>query len=706
VGLKAPLAQVGARLPGGLEIKRAELRGVESQGMLCSARELALADDASGLWELPEDAPVGQALAAYLALPDATIELKLTPNRPDCLSVNGVARELSTLFELPLSSSAQAAAPVTSGARRQVQLAAPADCPRYLGRVIEGIDPAARTPLWMAERLRRSGLRPIGAVVDCANYVMLELGQPMHAFDHDRLEGEIVVRRAKADEALVLLDGREVTLTPEFLVIADARGARALAGIMGGNDSRVVDESRNLFLESAHFAPAVILGRARKLGMHTDASHRYERGVDPELPRIALERLTGLLLKIVGGKAGPVTEALAQEHLPRRRLVTLRHERLQRVLGMTLAPAQVETILRGLDLKVAPVAGGWQVTPPARRFDLELEEDLIEEVARIHGYERVPAHAPGGELKLVPVPEGIVAESDFRRRLTARGYAEAVNLSFVAPELLAAWGIGAGAVALANALSADISVMRTSLLPGLVASLARNTSRQRERVRLFEVGVVFRQDLDAPRETTRLAGVACGSAFAEQWAIAARPLDFFDAKGDVENLLTLNGDADFGFAPCARPYLHPGRAAELRRDGQVIGAVGCIHPGLANALDVPADTHLFEFDLDPLAARKVARAGALSRFPAIRRDLAVVLPRTVAFAEVSRAVRSAVGGRLRDLVLFDEYRGQGLSDTARSLAIGLILQDESRTLTDEDATRDVASAVAVLTQEFGARLRS
>ncbi|HET9483669.1 MAG TPA: phenylalanine--tRNA ligase subunit beta [Xanthomonadales bacterium] len=707
VGLKAPLARVGAVLPDGTVIKPATIRGTESFGMLCSAKELELSDDAGGLFELPDDAPLGTSIEHYLALPDATIELKLTPNRPDCLGLRGLASEVATLFDVGHAEAPLAAVEPRSDAQRAIRLDAPADCPRYAGRVIEGIDPGARTPLWMSERLRRAGLRPISAVVDCTNYVMLELGQPMHAFDHDTLEGEVVVRRAREGEILKLLDGREVALDPQFLVIADTARAVALAGVMGGHDTRVTDATRNLFLESAHFAPPAIVGRARRLGMHTDASHRFERGVDPELPRRALDRLTGLLLEIAGGTPGPIVEAVSPAHLPRREPVVLRARRLGRVLGMAVEPARVEAILRGLDMTVEADGKNWRVTPPSRRFDIEIEEDLIEEVARVHGYEQVPTLAPGGLLPRASAPEATVSLADLRRTLAGRGYSEAVEFSFVPERLLAQWQLEGGAIPLANPLSADMAVMRTTLLPSLLEALKRNAARQQPRIRLFEIGRTYSAGGGEPVEAARIAGVACGPARPEHWSEPKRAVDFHDVKGDIEQLVSLGGDAAaFRFAPIDVPYLHPGRSAEILRGALRVGVVGAVHPRLAKALDLEREAWVFELDLDPVVTREIPRAGPISRYPSVRRDIAVVVDRKVPYAALEAAVRAAVGPRLASLVLFDEYAGQGLASTARSLAIGLILQDDSRTLTDEDADSAVAEAVRRLGDEFGAQLRN
>ena len=707
VGLKAPLATIGAKLPNGMEIKQAALRGVDSQGMLCSAKELGIDADASGLMELPADAPVGEALARYLGLPDASLELKLTPNRPDCLSVHGLARDVAALFGSAFHAPAIEAQPASTKSQRAIGLDAGADCPRYLGRTIEGIDASAKSPLWLAERLRRSGLRPISAVVDVTNYVMLELGQPLHAFDNAALNGSIVVRRARAGETVKLLDGSDAKLDPEFLIIADEKNPLAIAGVMGGHDSRVTETTRDVFLESAHFAPAVVMGRARKLGMHTDASHRFERGVDPELPRLAIEHATALLVAIAGGKAGPIVEAVRPNDLPQRRVVDLRRQRLARVLDLIVDDADVERILRALGMQVEKTADGWHVSPPSWRFDIEIEEDLIEEVIRVHGYEGVPTRAPRGELRVPPMPEARLRPERFRDQLAARDYVEAVCFAFLDAQTLKHWQLDDGAVALANPLSAELGVMRTSLLPGLVSALVANRHRQQERVRLFEVGNVFAKGSDWPVETMRVAGVASGSAFAEQWGeTPRRPVDFFDLKGDVESVLALtNTPGEFRWQPTGVPWLHPGQSAELHRGARRVGYVGALHPELLKTLDAGSDIYAFELDFDAIAARPLPSAVAVSRYPSLRRDLSFELPESVPYAEVEAAIRDAVGENLADIILFDRYAGPNLGTDVKSLAIGLILQDRYRTLTDQDADRCRALAVAALEAGCKAKLR-
>ena len=706
-GLKAPLALEGALLPGAVAIRATELRGVRSQGMLCSARELALDGDDSGLMELPEDAPVGQALAEYLGLPDASIELKLTPNRADCFGMVGLAHDVAALFGGVTRLPDCAVVPAQSARTRDVQLQAGDACPRYCGRVIEDLDARATTPLWMVERLRRAGLRPLSAIVDVGNYVMLELGQPLHAFDDARLHGEIAVRAARAGERLRLLDGSDVELDGQ-LVIGDARGAQALAGVMGGADSAVGADTRTVFLESAHFAPAAIMGVARRFGLHSDAAHRFERGVDPELPARALERATALLLAICGGRAGPLQRSELPGWSAPRASIRLRRERLQRVLGLAIADSEVERILLALDIKLAREADGWLALAPTRRFDLAREEDLIEEVARIHGYARVPSSLPSAAMGL---PEAVAARLPLRRlraALAARDYREAITLSLVGDALLAPWHMLETSLPLANPLSAELARMRPSLLPGLLAALRANRNRQQSRVRLFEIGRSFHPLPAVPREVERLALVACGTAALEQWGLPARALDFHDLKGDVEALLALRGGVNGGlrFAPDGLPtWLHPGRGARVLDGAQELGVIGALHPLLEQALGLEVDVYVAEFDLDRLREQTVPKPAALPRFPGVRRDLAIVVAEAVTWDQVAAQTRAAAGSVLSELRLFDVYRGAGLDPGHKSYAMGLILQEHSRTLTDTDADACVSRVLQALAQAFAARIR-
>ena len=702
-GLKAPLATIGAKLPGGIDIKAAKLRGVESFGMLCSAKELQIDPDASGLLELPADAPVGTPIAQYLALPDATFELKLTPNRADCFSLRGVAHDVAAAMNSAVTPLDIPHVRAQSESTLAVGLDAGERCPRFCGRVIEGVDATKASPVWMSERLKRAGIRPISFLVDVTQYVMLEIGQPMHAFDRDTLQGGVRVRDARAGETLKLLDGREVALEPGFLVVADDARAVALGGIMGGESTKVTDTTRNVFLEAAHWQPAAIMGRARKLGMHTDASHRFERGVDPELPRLAIERATMLILQIAGGTPGPVIEAVLPQHLSVPRPVTLRRARLTRVLGLAIADAEVERMLVALGMQVSAAGDGWQVTPPTRRFDIAIEEDLIEEIARIHGYDRIPLHAPTGQIQLGPIPEARTPDIALRQQLAARGWYEAVNFAFVDHALLQQWQLDQRSVPLANPLSAELGTMRPSLLPGLVEALKRNLARQQPRVRLFEMGRTFAAGQD---EVLRLAGAAAGSVRAEQWGEGRRALDFHDVKGDLESLFALGGTiANIRYTPARETWLHPGKSAEIHRGLERLGVIGQLHPRLAKALDLDEDVVVFELDAEAVAERAVPRAGELSRFPSVRRDLAVVVREDTPWAELETSLRNTLGDLLADVVVFDRYVGPGLDTGFKSLAMGLILQDRSRTLTDLDADQAVASALAALDRDCGARLR-
>ncbi len=706
-GLVAPLAMIGAQI-GELKIKPAKLRGVDSNGMLCSARELGLDSDASGLFELPDDAPVGQTLVEYLGLPDASIEIKLTPNRADCFSIRGIAFDVAAACAsevVPFD-----AAPVAAVGSREltVDLAAGAEAPRYVGRVIEGINARAATPLWMAERLRRSGVRPVSLLVDITQYVMLELGQPMHAFDLGTLQGSIGVRRSRAGEALKLLDGRDAALDDSFLVITDADRPIALAGLMGGFDTRVTDDTTAVFLEAAHFAPAAIMGRGRKLGLHTDAGHRFERGVDPALPRTAIEYATRLVLDLAGGTPAPVTEAVSAADLPATATIGLRRARIARVLGIQIADADVERILRALGMDVSATDDGWLVTAPSRRFDIAIEEDLIEELARIHGYEQIPTTLPGGASRIAMPSETRLDDLSVRRQLVARDLQETINYAFVDAGLLGQWQLHEDVVALANPLSAELAVMRPSLLPGLVATLGRNAARQLGRVRLFELGRSFHpqagEGTPAPLETQRVAAAVCGDADPQQWGLATRKVDFHDLKGDLESLAAASG-AVLTFQPSQRPYGHPVRSAEVLRDGVSLGWIGQIHPRLAKAMDIDVDVYAFELDLAPLAARQLPRATELSRFPSVRRDLAFLVPEAAAWADLEATLRRAVGPLLRQVTLFDRYVGQGVEPGFKSLAMGLILQDKSRTLTDRDVESVVAEAVSAMEREHHARIR-
>ena len=704
-GIKIPLATVGAVIGADFKIRKAKLRGVESFGMACSARELGLSDDHSGLMELPEDAPLGTCFREYLGLEDHSIEVELTPNRADCLSIRGLAQDVSASCNATLTTPDIKPVPASIDDTIEVTLEADEDCPRYIGRVIRGIDPTAATPLWMVEALRRSGIRSISATVDATNYVLMELGQPMHAFDLDQLQGNITVRRGCAGETLELLDGKQVDVDESLLAICDDAGPVALAGIMGGLQSGVTDSTRNILLESAFFKPATISGKARDLGLHTDASHRFERGVDPRGQVLAIERITALIMDMAGGEAGPLIHAVSESHVPPQNEVSLRHARLNRVLGVSLDESEVSVILEKLRMSPKLNNNVWEVKAPSDRFDIEIEEDLIEEVARIFGYNNIPAALPAGELNPGVVSEARVSLQSIQQALCAAGYTEAINYSFTSRALLQRFCMDDNVLPLANALSSDLEVMRTALLPGLMETLSRNLRRQQDRVKLFETGTVFEQK-DTMVESPHLAAVAYGDFMPEQWGSAARAADFYDLKGDLESVLSLRGlKGEVEFRNALLPWLHPGQAALVSIDGVDIGWAGSVHPSILKKLEIKGSVMAFELNINLLSNREIPYAKNISRFPSIRRDLALLVPDKVSFAEIRNNVIDLSGDLLTNLVLFDLYSGQNVEKGYKSLAIGLILQNVSCTLTDEVVDSLIQNVVRGLKERLGAQLR-
>jgi phenylalanyl-tRNA synthetase beta chain len=705
-GGKYPLAQIGARLPGDFRIKKSKLRGVASHGMLCSARELGLGDSNEGLMTLPAELLTGTALFDALDLDDTLIEIDLTPNRGDCLGVEGVAREVGTLTRSPVTPVTVEDVEATIDDTFPVEVQVPEACPRYLGRVIRGVNTGAGTPLWMRERLRRSGLRSIDPVVDVTNYVLLELGQPMHAFDLGKLSGAIQVRYANRGEGLSLLDGREVELDEQTLVIADRDKSLAIAGVMGGIDSGVQAATTDLFLECACFAPEIIAGKARQYAMHTDSAHRFERGVDPFLQQRAMQRATRLLIDIAGGQAGPVIEVSAQEQLPKQMPITLRKARIERVLGMLPDPEEVADILERLGMAVTAVDDGWQVIPPTYRFDIAIEADLIEEIGRVYGYDRLPLQPLIGALDIQPLSETALSVQQVAKVLVARGYQEAVTYSFVDPDFQSVVNPGMQAIALANPISTEMSVMRTSLWPGLLKAAAYNLNRQKNRLRFFEHGLRFFMEGNVIKQDIVLAGLLSGSRLPEHWTGVSEPADFYDIKGDVEAILALAGRAgDCHFVAATHPALHPGQCAAIRLHGRDIGWVGRVHPLLAGQHDLEPATLLFQLEFAALEEGSLAKFSSISRYPSIRRDLAVVVDDAVTVDDLCREVRSAAGALLKELVIFDVYQGKGIETGRKSIAFGLILQDSSRTLTDQDTESLVARVTQQLGETFGATLR-
>ena len=699
-----PCALVGAKLPG-IEIKKAKVRGIESFGMLCSARELGLSEDHGGLLPLPADAPIGENVRTYLALDDTLITLKLTPNRADCLSLVGIAREVAALTGAPLTLPAiDPVAPVLADTRAVV-LDAPAACPRYCGRIVRGVNAKAPTPDWMKQRIERCGVRSISALVDVTNYVMLELGQPLHAFDDAQLAGAIHVRYPQAGERLLLLNEQSVTPTADTALIADAAKPLAMAGIMGGEHSGIADSTTDLFLESAFFAPDAIAGKARALGFSSDASYRYERGVDFELQRRAIERATQLIIDICGGRPGPVVEAVAPEQLPARPPVCLRMRRAAKVLGIDLGNAQIEKLIAGLGFAYARDDDTLTVTPPSYRFDITIEEDLIEEIARLHGYDNIPAPPPTARCEMLPLPEAHRNAMQLRRLLAERGLHEVVNYSFVPEEWEADFAGNVAPIRLANPIASQMGVMRSNLVGGLVGALVGNLKRQTERVRVFELGRCFIQDVvedTGYRQPMRVAALASGPALPEQWGTPARAADFYDVKGDLEALFA---PRRLNFERTVHPALHPGRCARVLLDGVAIGVVGELHPRWKQKYELADPAVLFEIDLAPLLATPLPAYREVSRFPAVVRDIALVVPQQCEAAALHDALQAAAPDYVREIQLFDVYQGKGIAADCKSLAFRIAMQDTRKTLADSDADAAMASLLEAAQARFGAQLR-
>ena len=705
-GMKAPLASPGVTLPNGLKLRKSKIRGVVSNGMLCSAVELGLGDESDGILELPADAPTGQPINEYLNLPDSVINLDLTPNRGDCFSVLGIARDVAAISGAALTEPKSAKIKETIDDQHAVELVDPTACPRFAGRVIRNIDAKAKSPIWMVEHLRRSGIRSIHPVVDVTNYVMLELGQPLHAYDLAKIDGPIRPRFAKKGEKVTLLDEREVELNDDTVIITDSSGPIGIAGMMGGLGTAVQDDTADIFFEGAFWPPEVMAGRARSYAMHTDASLRFERGVDPAGQARAINRATELLLQIAGGEAGPLTDVINKAHLPSSTSITLRHARLTKVLGAEIEAATVTQILQGLGLESTKTKGGWTVKSPSFRFDIEIEEDLIEEVARIYGYDEIPEATAIAETPLAAVTETTVGLQRVADTLVARDYQEVITYSFVDAESDELVSGEKSQLVLANPISTEMSVMRSSLLGGMLAAAAANIARQQERVRLFEIGKSFHGSLDKPVEVERVAALALGSARTEQWDDDGQAIDFFDIKSDLEGLIALSGCAgDFTFVANQHPALQPGQAANIIRNGAEIGFIGKLHPRVAKQLNIKKDVFVFELNADLVFASRVPAATDVSKFPAIRRDIAVVVDADIAVSQIVTAVESAAPELIRSVVIFDIYWGSGIEAGRKSIALGLILQETSRTLTDEDADSAMDAAVRKLQQEFAARLR-
>lgn len=708
-GLKVAVATVGAVLPGDFKIKAAKLRGAPSEGMLCSFSELGISDDHNGIIELPADAPIGTDIREYLKLDDNTIEISVTPNRADCLGIIGVARDVAVVNKLPLVEPEITAVAVTINDTLPIRVDVAEACPRYLGRVVKGINMKAPTPLWMKEKLRRCGIRSIDPVVDVTNYVLLELGQPIHAFDLNRIEGGIVVRMAEEGETLVLLDGSEANLHADTLVIADHGKALAIAGISGGEHSSVHDETQNVLLECAFFSPLFITGRARRHGLHTDASHRYDCGVDPALQYTAMERATRLLMDICGGQAGPVIDVTSEENLPKRATITLRRSKLDRLIGHHIEDTQVSDILRRLGCKVTEGKEQWIAVAPSWRFDMEIEEDLVEEVARIYGYNSIPNSPVQAGLIMGTHREADLSLKRLKTMLVDKGYQEVITYSFIDPKIQQLLHPGEENLILPNPISTDMSAMRLSLWSGLLSTVVYNQNRQQSRVRIFESGLRFVPDTQPDlsiRQDLMLAGAICGNRYEEQWDLARNTVDFYDLKGDLESVLDLTGKlSDIEFRAEANPALHPGQSAAIYLAGECIGFIGVVHPELERKLDLNGRTLVFEVLWNKLADRMVPEVKEVSRCPANRRDIAVVVPENVPAADILVECKKVGVNQVVGVNLFDVYRGKGVVDGYKSLTISLILQDTDRTLEEEEMAATVAKCVEALKERFQASLR-
>jgi phenylalanyl-tRNA synthetase beta chain len=707
-GVKVPFARVDAQLPDGLIIKQASLRGVDSFGMLCGASELGLSDDDSGLMLLPDDAAVGLALQDWLGLPDHVIELDITPNRGDCFNVVGIARELAVINQTPLRPVVVDAVAAQLGERMPVTVRAAAHCPRYCARIVRGVDVSRPSPQWLQEKLRRVGLRPIDPVVDITNYVLMELGQPMHAFDLNTLSGEIIVRLADEGESLTLLDGQKVALNAETLVIADGTGVQAIAGIMGGRDSGVSERTCDIVLESAFFTPELLAGKARHYGLHTDSSHRFERGVDATGQHRALERATALLLEITGGQPGPIVECVSEEHLPPTPRITLRKKRVQQVLGLDLADEVVLDILQRLGFSVAHQdTEAWQLLAPSWRFDMAIEADLLEELARIYGYNRLPVAPLQAPLNLARQSESSVDKQVIQQQLLARGYQEVITYSFIAPQLQQLFAPLEASIELANPLSADMGMMRQSLWPGLVTTILYNLNRQQNRLRLFETGLRFVRVDGATEQTAVLAAAITGSRYPESWASNGEAVDFFDLKGDLEALFSLSGDpSKYRMVAAQHKALHDGQSARIYCGEQAVGWIGRLHPQVERSLSLDQAVYLFEIELEAISQVRLPEFRELSKFPEVRRDIALIVDESLAVEALLQCIREEIGEIVTKLRVFDVYQGEGIDKQSKSLALGLTFRDRCRTLNDSQVNDLIDRIVTVLAHRFGAVLRN
>tara|TARA_Y100001935_G_scaffold254595_1_gene264155 strand:+ start:17554 stop:19929 length:2376 start_codon:yes stop_codon:yes gene_type:complete len=705
VGAKVPLALEDASLPNSVKIKKTKIRGVDSEGMICSASELGLAETSEGIYILDLDAPLGENFWDFLKLNDSCIEVDLTPDRGDCLSVTGIAREVGAINSLSIKVPLVTEVSNDVDDTFEVDVELPEACPRYLCRVIKNINHDAETPCWMIERLRRGGIRSISPVVDITNYVLLELGQPMHGFDLAKLQGGLRIRYARDKEKLKLLDGENLELKENTLIIADDNGPLALAGIMGGAETAVTEKTKNILLEAAFFNPLNIAGKARSYALHTDSSHRFERGVDYELPKLAMLRASELISKIVGGEAGPIKEISSEAHLPKRKSINLRLGKIKKVLGIQIDANAVEDILARLSMEFSKKNNEWTVIPPSFRFDIEIEVDLIEEIGRIFGYSNIPLSIQQAFGKLGSAPEVVFDLDKAKQILVGRDFQEAITYSFISPEMSSFVSQESEQIKLANPISSDMSIMRTSILPGILDAIRYNRKRQQERIRLFESGLVFKSLDNKIHQIDHLACAACGPSLPDNWNQKKKQIDFFDLKGDLMAVLSQVGNIDeFSFVAKDNQMFHPGQSAEISFRDTKIGWLGMLHPKIQDKMDLPV-TFLFEISLDGISNGKLPEFEALSKFPYIKRDLAITVEKEITFEEVLSVAREAAPGTVRDIQLFDVYTGENIDSHAKSLALSLILQESSHTLTDKEVDELSALILNALEKKLSAKLR-
>lgn len=707
---KVPVAMIGAQLPEPdgkiFKIKKSKLRGVLSQGMFCGSETLGMGEAGEGLLEVPADAKLGQDLREALDLNDVVLDLDATPNRADLLSVAGVAREVGVIMQSPVNELDVPTANIDIDDEIPVKISCEDLCQHFTGRIIRDVNTQAETPYWMKEKLRRMDVRSLSPVIDVTNYVMLELGQPLHAYDFDKLEGGIDVRNAQEGEKLTLLDGKELILRADTMVIADHEKALSLAGVMGGLYSSVVDETKNIYIESAFFVPEKLMGKARTYGMHTDGSHRFERGVSPDLQLKGLERATQLIIDICGGKAGPITDVMTNDELLKKSVINFERSRIKRHLGIEVDDARVEDILSRLGCLVESNENGWNITPPIFRFDLATPEDLVEEVARIYGYDNIPAVLRPMTPMISTAPEAHVSDDVFRQVLVERGYREAITYSFVPPAVEALLAPDQEQITLDNPISEDLSVMRSTLWSGLIPALDKNVKRQRNRIRLFETGLSFHKSSSGlPEQRKKLAGAITGSLYSEQWSQENREVDFFDLKADVEALLAKAAGLSFEFVAANNAALHPGQSAQILHDEQVVGLFGALHPAIEKKLDLDQQVFVFEIDLSLISEKMLPCYSKLSPYPSVRRDLALLVASDVSYAKIDKSLKQMSISELTDSFVFDVYEGEHVDSGQKSIALGLIFQDFSRTLEEEEISTHVDAIVKVLKNEVGAVLR-